>query len=229
MQFFIHLFLSIHWWKHEARSRVDHVTESLNSESFYSRSFVSISFKESYLFHSFNLEACSSLIEWDRIDIVERWIDTNQSLHLDTDQKTIKQFAKNELWLMIYSFESHRSFLFVMKSEIIFRNFSYIWLRFLSLSIYSRCSAVRKRIEFKRFILLNLVSIKFVSLRSQSTSSIIASSWIFAKSSRSQNRFTSHTTIFLDSTSSELNERNSELRKMSWDENQEMKDIQSYK
>ncbi len=49
------------------------------------------SFRKSYLFHPLNLEACSlHLIEWDRIDIVERWIDTDQSLHLDTDQKTIR-------------------------------------------------------------------------------------------------------------------------------------------
>jgi hypothetical protein len=41
---------------------------------------------------------------------------------------------------MIYSLLSlNRSFLLVMKSEIIFRNFFYIWLRFLSLSIYFRC------------------------------------------------------------------------------------------
>jgi hypothetical protein len=98
-----------------------------------------ISFRKSYLFHSLNLGACSSLIEWDRIDIVERWIDTDQSLHLDIDQKTIRQSAKNELWLMIYSFESHRSSLLVIESEIIFRDFSYIWLRFLPLSVYSRC------------------------------------------------------------------------------------------
>jgi hypothetical protein len=161
--------MSIHWWKHEARSRADHVTGPLDPESPYSRSSVPTSFRESYLFHPLNLGACSlHLIEWDRTDIVERWIDTDQSLHLDTDQKTIRQSAKNELWLMIYSFEPHRSFLLVMKSEIIFRDFPYIWLRFLPLSIYSRCSAARERIEFKRSILLNLVSIKFVSLRSQS-------------------------------------------------------------
>jgi hypothetical protein len=48
---------------------------------------------------------------------------------------------------MIYCLLSlNRSFLLVMKSEIIFQNFSYIWLRFLSLSIYSRCLAVRERI-----------------------------------------------------------------------------------
>jgi hypothetical protein len=58
-----------------------------------------------------------------------------------------RQSAKNGLWLMIYSLLSlNRSFLFVMKSEIIFRNFSYIWLRFLSLSVYSRCLAARERI-----------------------------------------------------------------------------------
>jgi hypothetical protein len=58
---------------------------------------------------------------------------------------------------MIYSLLSlNRSFLFVMKSQIIFRNFSNIRLRFLSLSVYSRCSAARERIEFKRSILLNL-------------------------------------------------------------------------
>jgi hypothetical protein len=50
-----------------------------------------ISFRKSYLFHPLNLEACSlHLIEWDRTDTVERWTDTDQSLHLDTDQKTIR-------------------------------------------------------------------------------------------------------------------------------------------
>jgi hypothetical protein len=57
--------------------------------------------------------------------------------HRSEDDK--RQSAKNELWLMIYSFEPHRSFLLVMKSEIIFRDFPYIWLRFLPLSVYSRC------------------------------------------------------------------------------------------
>ncbi len=36
----LHEFLSIHWWKHEARSRADHVTEPLDPESPYSRSSV---------------------------------------------------------------------------------------------------------------------------------------------------------------------------------------------
>jgi hypothetical protein len=96
---------------------------------------------------------------------------------------------------MIYSLLSlNRSFLFVMKSKIIFRDFLYIWLRFLPSSVLSRyqllekrvwlttafesrfqsnllflLSATRQRIEFKQSILLNLVSIKFVALRSQST------------------------------------------------------------
>jgi hypothetical protein len=86
---------------------------------------------------------------------------------------------------MIYSFEPHRSFLSVMKSEIIFRDFPYIWLRFLPLSVYSRCPAARERIEFKRSILLNLVSIKFVPLRSQSNH-ITASHQTLAKLLRSQ-------------------------------------------
>jgi hypothetical protein len=92
------------------------------------------------------------------------------SIHLDTDQKTIKDNLRRtsfDWWSILLNL--NRSFLLVMKSEIIFRNFSHIWLRFLSLSIYSRCFAVRERIEFKRSILLNLVSIKFVSLRSKST------------------------------------------------------------
>jgi hypothetical protein len=68
--------LSIHWWKHEARSRADHVTEPLNPESDLIVDLPSpTSFRESYLFHPLNLGACSSLIEWDRIDTVERWID----------------------------------------------------------------------------------------------------------------------------------------------------------
>jgi hypothetical protein len=75
--------VSIHWWKHEARSRADHVTESLNSESPYSRYSVPTSFRESYLFHSLNLEACSlHLIEWNRTDTVERWIDMKISFHI---------------------------------------------------------------------------------------------------------------------------------------------------
>jgi hypothetical protein len=184
------MFLSIHWWKHVTRSRVDHVIESLNFESSYSRSFVSINFKESYLFHSLNLEVCSSLIKWDRIDIVKKWIDTDQSLHLDTNRKTIKQSAKNELWLMIYSFESHRSFLFVMKSEIIFRDFFlYLIQIFIFINLLSLFAA-RKRIEFKRFILLNLVSIKFVSLRSQSNldSRIFRKSLNFTMTSNSESQ-----------------------------------------
>ncbi len=137
----LHLHVSIHWWKHEARSRANHVTEFLNSESSYSRSSVSTSFRESYLFHSLNLEACSlHLIEWDRIDIVERWIDTDQSQHLDTDQKTIRDNLRRtsfDWWSILLNL--NRSFLLVMKLEIIFRDFFYIWFRFLSLSIYSRC------------------------------------------------------------------------------------------
>jgi hypothetical protein len=114
-----------------------------------SRSSVLTSFRRSYLFQltTIVLRACSLLVDWDRIHIVERWIDTDQSLHLDTDQETVRQSAKNGLWLMIYSFESHRSFLFVMKSEIIFRDFFlYLTQIFTFLSVYSRCLAARERI-----------------------------------------------------------------------------------
>jgi hypothetical protein len=51
--------------------------------------------------------------------------------HRSEDDK--RQSARNGLWLMIYSLLSlSRTFLFVMKSEIIFRDFSHIWFRFLS-------------------------------------------------------------------------------------------------
>jgi hypothetical protein len=55
-----------------------------------SRSSVLTSSRKSYLFHSLNLGACSSLIEWNRIDIVEKWIDIDQwSTHRSEDDKTI--------------------------------------------------------------------------------------------------------------------------------------------
>jgi hypothetical protein len=132
--------LSIHWWKHEARSRADHVTELLNPESSYSRSPVSTSSRKSYLFHSLNLKACSlHLIEWDRIDTVERWIDTDQSLHLDRseDDKTIceERALIDNLFFWISSIISIRDEI----RDHLPRFFSYIWLRFLPLSVYSRC------------------------------------------------------------------------------------------
>jgi hypothetical protein len=87
------------------------------------------------------------------------------SRHRSEDDKTIceERALIDDLFFWISSI-----ILFVMKSEIIFRDFSYIWLRFLSLIVNPRCSAARERIEFRRSILLNLVSIKFVPLRSQS-------------------------------------------------------------
>jgi hypothetical protein len=103
---------------------------------------------ENRIFFTHSIRSMLATLNWMRSYRYRREINRHWliSTHLDTDQKTIKQSAKNELWLMIYSFESHRSFLLVMKSEIIFRDFSYIWLRFLSLSVYSRCFAVRERI-----------------------------------------------------------------------------------
>jgi hypothetical protein len=101
-----------------------------------------------------------------RREINRHW---SVSTHLYTDQKTIRDNLRRtgfDWWFILLNL--NRSFLLVMKSEIIFRDFSYIWLRFLSLSVYFRCSAVRERIDDKRSSLLNLVSIKFVSLRSQS-------------------------------------------------------------
>ncbi len=129
-------------------------THWMLNETLINKSFVLTSFRKSYLFHSLNLEACSSLIEWNRIDIVEKWIDTDQSLHLDTDQKTIKQSTKNELWLMIYSFESHRSFLLVIKSKIIFRDFFlYSTQIFIFISLFSLLRSPRTNLISRQSIL----------------------------------------------------------------------------
>jgi hypothetical protein len=57
------------------------IFELLNSESdlIVDLSFFT-SFRKSYLFHSLNLGACSSLIEWNRTDTVERWTDSDKIL-----------------------------------------------------------------------------------------------------------------------------------------------------
>ncbi len=103
--------MSIHWWKHEARSRVDHVTESLNSESSYNKSSVSTSFRESYLFHSLNLEACSSLIEWDRIDTVERWTDRFVRLRVNRSFISEREWWSNQI------------------SNVLFKNVVFSWVQ----------------------------------------------------------------------------------------------------
>ncbi len=75
---------------------------------------------------------------------------------------------------MIYSLLSlNRSFLLVMKSKIIFRNFSYIWLRFLSLSVYYRCLVVREQIwsADDLFSWISFNQIRVVSQSEQSRSS----------------------------------------------------------
>jgi hypothetical protein len=62
------LIMFIHWWKHEARSRADHVTEFLNPESdlIVDLSF-STSFRKSYHFQftTIVLRACSLLVDWN--------------------------------------------------------------------------------------------------------------------------------------------------------------------
>jgi hypothetical protein len=108
------------------------------------------SFRKSYHFQLITivLRACSLLVDWDRTHIVERWTDTDQSLHLDTDQETIRNNLRRtsfDWWPTLY-WASIDHFLLVMKSEIIFRDFPYIWLRFLPLSVYPRCLAARERI-----------------------------------------------------------------------------------
>jgi hypothetical protein len=89
---------------------------------------------------------------------------------------------------------------------------------------------------------------KFVSLRSQSILRFsqaaeslqnrpaaranplrIRSSRVITLAKLLRSQSISHTIIPLNPASSELNERNPELKKVSWDENQEMKDIQSYR
>jgi hypothetical protein len=60
--------MSIYWWKHEARSRADHVTESLNPESDLIVNLpFSTSFRKSYHFQLITivLRACSLLVDWD--------------------------------------------------------------------------------------------------------------------------------------------------------------------
>jgi hypothetical protein len=64
----VSMLLSIHWWKHEARSRADHVTEPLDPESNLIVDLSSsTSFKKSYHFQftTIVLRACSLLIDWD--------------------------------------------------------------------------------------------------------------------------------------------------------------------
>jgi hypothetical protein len=131
------------------------------------RSFVLTSSRKSYLFHSLNLEACSSLIEWDRTDIVERWIDTDQwSTHRSEDDKTICE----ERALIDDLFFWTSSIIFI-RDEIRdhLPGFSlYLTQIFTFISLPS-LPAARERIGFKRSILLNLVSTKFVPPRSQGT------------------------------------------------------------
>jgi hypothetical protein len=90
-----------HWWKHEAQSRVDHVTESWIRPLLVDLSSLT-SFRRSYLFHSLNLGACPlHLIEWDRTHTVERWIDSVDVTSLwirwrvDNENKCF-QFWRNE-------------------------------------------------------------------------------------------------------------------------------------
>jgi hypothetical protein len=148
----------------QARSCAEHVTTGQLTEPWMRFLLIDFSFSlvlENRIFFTHSIRSMLATLNWMRSyryrKKMNRQWSVSTSRHRSEDDK--RQSAKNELWLMIYSMLSlNRSFLLVMKSEIIFRDFSYIWLRFLSLSVYSRCSAARERIEFKRFILLNLVS-----------------------------------------------------------------------
>jgi hypothetical protein len=152
------------------------------------------SFRESYLFHSLNLGACSlHLIEWDRIDIVERWIDTDQSLHLNTDQKTIRDNLRRTsfdwwstlCWVSIdhfYSWWNQRS-----SFEIFFIFDSGFYLYQSTLAV----SQFESEFDQQTIYCFESRSIKFVSLRSQSTLSTFASRWILAKSAPQSEQFRS--------------------------------------
>jgi hypothetical protein len=152
----------------------DHVlTTSLNLWTL-NHLIVDLSFllvlKESYLFHSLNLEACSlHLIEWDRIDIVERWIDIDQwSTHRSEDDKTIceERALIDDLFLWISS-------IIFIRDEIR-DHFSRFFLIFDSdFYLYQSILAVSQlENEFDQQTIYSFESrsIKFVSLRSQSNS-----------------------------------------------------------
>ncbi len=103
--------------------------------------------------------------------------------HRSEDDKTIceERTLIDDLFFWISSIiftrdeiRDHLSRFFLYLTQILF------------LSVYSRCSAVRERIEFKRSILLNLVSIKFVSLRSQSNLRFLQVIKFLQKSLRNQ-------------------------------------------
>ncbi len=137
------------------------------------RSFVLTGYRKSYLFHSLNLEACSlHLIEWNRTHIVERWINTDQFLHLDTDQKTIRDNLRRTnfdrwstlCWVSIDYFFTRDEIRDHISKHFLHLTQIFIFINLLSLLCSSRANWI------KRSILLNLVSTKFVSLRSQSIS-----------------------------------------------------------
>jgi hypothetical protein len=144
------------------------------------------SFRKSYLFHSLNLEACSlHLIEWDRIDIVERWIDTDQSLHLDRseDDKTIceERALIDDLFFWISSIiltrdeiRDHLSRFFLYLTQI------FIFISLFSLLCSSRANWIQAIYSFES---------RFDQIRVASQSehlSITASHQTLAKSLRSQ-------------------------------------------
>jgi hypothetical protein len=118
------------------------------------------SFRKSYLFHSLNLGACSlHLIEWDRIDIVERWIDTDQSLHLDTDQETVRDNLRRtgfDWWSILLNLIDHSYSWWNQRSSsgifLIFDSDFYLFISLLSLPRSPRTNLISRR-----SILLKLV------------------------------------------------------------------------
>ncbi len=179
--------LSIHWGKHEARSRADHVTEPLDPESDLIVDLPSsTSFKKSYLFHSLNLGACSlHLIEWDRTHTVERWIDTDQwSTHRSGDDKTIceERALIDDLFFWISS-------IIFIRDEIrdhLSRFSLYLTQIFIFLSVYPRCSAARERIWSAGDLFFWTSSNQIRAAPQSEQSSIPASHQTLAKSLRNQ-------------------------------------------
>jgi hypothetical protein len=125
------------------------------------RSFVLTGYRKSYLFHSLNLEACSlHLIEWNRTHIVERWINTDQFLHLDTDQKTIRDNLRRTnfdrwstlCWVSIDYFFTRDEIRDHISKHFLHLTQIFIFINLLSLLCSSRTNLINRR-----FILLNLV------------------------------------------------------------------------
>jgi hypothetical protein len=96
------MFLSIHWWKHEARSRVDHVIESLNSESnlIVDFSFLLVLKNHITLFHYYSIKSILTTNKTETRVILVKEMNRHWliSTHLITDQKTrIIQLRRSRL------------------------------------------------------------------------------------------------------------------------------------